>query len=170
MPKLPFVSVLLPDELLYSYLLRLSIANGFDDIRHFTEHYVFSPIYENKGKKYVAVSYDIRDDLYQFATSVGYFRGGGKDKEIDIVVDYPNVRNILIEVKYRDGAPIADDAAISKLCEDASAAIIVTKNADDFGVHHTKTGKEMLRIPAFAFLYLLGNAEKHGYRGVESFS
>ena len=70
MPKLPFVSVLLPDELLYSYLLRLSIANGFDDIRHFTEHYVFSPIYENKGKKYVAVSYDIRDDLYQFATSV----------------------------------------------------------------------------------------------------
>lgn len=70
MPKLPFVSVPLPDELLYSYLLRLSIANGFDDIRHFTEHYVFSPIYENKGKKYVAVSYDIRDDLYQFATSV----------------------------------------------------------------------------------------------------
>ena len=24
-----------------------------------------------------------------------------------------------------------------------------------------------LRIPAFAFLYLLGNAEKHGYRGME---
>lgn len=104
---------------------------------------------------------------YQHATSVGYYRGGKKDKEIDIVVDYPNVKNILIEVKYREGAPIADDDAIIEQCEDASAAIIVTKNANDFGVHNTKSGKELLRIPAFAFLYLLGNAEKHGYRGIE---
>ena len=37
-------------------------------------------------------------------------------KEIDIVVDYPNTANILIEVKYREGAPIADDDAISELC------------------------------------------------------
>ena len=104
---------------------------------------------------------------YQLATSVGYYRGGKKDKEIDIVVDYPNIKNILIEVKYREGAPIADDDAIIELCEEASAAIIVTKNANDFGVHNTKSGKELLRIPAFAFLYLLGNAEKHGYRGIE---
>lgn len=104
---------------------------------------------------------------YQFATSVGYYRGGRKDKEIDIVVDYPNIKNILIEVKYRDGAPIADDDAIAELCEESSAAIVVTKSASDFGVHNTKAGKDLLRIPAFAFLYLLGNAEKHGYRGVE---
>lgn len=104
---------------------------------------------------------------YQHATSVGYYRGGKKDKEIDIVVDYPNVKNILIEVKYRESAPVADDDAIIELCEEASAAIIVTKNANDFGVHNTKSGKELLRIPAFAFLYLLGNAEKHGYRGIE---
>lgn len=104
---------------------------------------------------------------YQVATSVGYYRGGKKDKEVDIVVDYPNVKNILIEVKYRESAPVADDDAIIEQCEDASAAIIVTKNANDFGVHNTKSGKELLRIPAFAFLYLLGNAEKHGYRGIE---
>lgn len=104
---------------------------------------------------------------YQFATSVGYYRGGRKEKEIDIVVDYPNIKNILIEVKYRDGAPIADDDAIAELCEESSAAIVVTKSASDFGVHNTKVGKDLLRIPAFAFLYLLGNAEKHGYRGVE---
>ena len=104
---------------------------------------------------------------YQHATSVGYYRGGKKDKEIDIVVDYPNVKNILIEVKYRESAPVADDDAIIELCEEASAAIIVTKNANDFGVHNTKSGKELLRIPAFAFLYLLGNAEQHGYRGIE---
>ena len=104
---------------------------------------------------------------YQYATSVGYFRGGKKGKEIDIVVDYPNTKNILIEVKYREGAPIADDDAIVELCEESSAAIIITKNADDYGVHNTKCGKDLLRIPAFAFLYLLGNAEKHGYRGME---
>ena len=103
----------------------------------------------------------------KWGVSVGYFRGGKKGKEIDIVVDYPNTKNILIEVKYREGAPIADDDAIVELCEESSAAIIITKNADDYGVHNTKCGKDLLRIPAFAFLYLLGNAEKHGYRGIE---
>ena len=81
-------------------------------------------------------------------------------------MDYPNTANILIEVKYREGAPIADDDAISELCGEASAAVVVTKNADDFGVHNTISGTDMLRIPAFAFLYLLGHAEKHGYRGI----
>jgi predicted AAA+ superfamily ATPase len=104
---------------------------------------------------------------YKFATSVGYFRGGKKNKEIDVVVDYPMIKNILIEVKYREGAPIADDDAIVEFCEDASAAIVITKTANDFGVHNTPNGKELLRIPAFAFLYLLGNAEKHGYHGIE---
>jgi hypothetical protein len=72
----------------------------------------------------------------------------------------------LIEVKYREGAPIADDDAIVQLCGEASAAIVVTKNPGDFGVHNTPQGKDLLRIPAFAFLYLLGHAEKHGYRGI----
>lgn len=98
---------------------------------------------------------------------MGYYRGGKKDKEIDVVVDYPNIKKILIEVKYRENAPISDDDAISELCEEASAAIIVTKNSGDFGVHNTKAGKDMLRIPAFAFLYLLGHAEKNGYKGIE---
>ena len=118
-------------------------------------------IVETSVYKHVAAFY------YQIATSIGYFRGGKKNKEIDVVVDYPNIKNILIEVKYRENAPISDDDAIIELCEEASAAIIVTKNATDFGVHNTDCGKELLRIPAFAFLYLLGNAEKNGYRGIE---
>lgn len=118
-------------------------------------------IVETAVYKHVAAFY------YQQATSVGYFRGGKNGKEIDIVVDYPTADNILIEVKYREGAPIPDDDAIAELCGEASAAIVVTKGAGDFGVHHTKCGKDMLRIPAFAFLYLLGHAEKHGYRGIE---
>ena len=115
-------------------------------------------IVETAVYKHVAAS------CRRYAASVGYFRGGKRGKEIDIVVDYPNTRKILIEVKYREGAPIADDDAIVQLCGESSAAIVITKNADDFGVHNTKCGRDLLRIPAFAFLYLLGNAEKHGYR------
>lgn len=118
-------------------------------------------VVETAVYKHIAAFY------YQFATSVGYFRGGKKNKEIDIVVDYPHIKNIMIEVKYREGAPISDNDAIVELCEEASASIVVTKSASDFGVHNTKSGKELLRIPAFAFLYLLGNAEKHGYRGID---
>ena len=118
-------------------------------------------IVETAVYKHVAAFY------YQQATSVGYFRGGRKGKEIDIVVDKPNAYNILIEVKYRESAPIKDDDAIAELCAEASAAIVVTKGANDFGVHNTKSGKDMLRIPAFAFLYLLGHAEKNGYKGID---
>jgi predicted AAA+ superfamily ATPase len=103
---------------------------------------------------------------YQQATSVGYYRGSRKSKEIDIVVDYPNIKYILIEVKYREDAPISDDDAISELSGEALAAIVVTKNENDFGIQKTKSGREIIRIPAFAFLYLLGHAEKHGYKGI----
>lgn len=118
-------------------------------------------IVETAVYKHVAAFY------YQQATSVGYFRGAKRSKEVDIVVDYPNTKNILIEVKYRDHAPIREDDAISELCGDAAAAIVITKNADDFGIHNTKTGKDMIRIPAYAFLYLLGHAEKNGYNGIQ---
>lgn len=114
-----------------------------------------------------AVYKHVASFYYQSATSVGYYRGGRKNKEVDIVVDYPNINNMLIEVKYREGAPIANDDAIVELCDSASAAIVVTKNANDYGIHNTDKNKDLLRIPAFAFLYLLGNAEKHGYKGFE---
>lgn len=111
--------------------------------------------------KHVAAFY------YQKAICVGYYRAGKKSKEIDIVVDYPNIDNILIEVKYREQAPVADDDAICELAGEASAAIVVTKRADDYRVHNTQNGKILLRIPAFAFLYLLGHAERNGYKGAE---
>lgn len=111
--------------------------------------------------KHVAAFY------YQKATRVGYYRGGKKDKEIDIVVDYPNINKILIEVKYREHAPVADDDAICELAGEASAAIVITKRSDDYGVHNAPNGKKLIRIPAFAFLYLLGHAERHGYKGAE---
>lgn len=118
-------------------------------------------IVETAVYKHVAAFY------YQMATSVGYYRGGKKDKEIDIVVACHNNKKILIEVKYRNEAPIPESSAIYTMSEKAAAAIVVTKNPDDFGIHNTKNGKDLIRIPAYAFLYLLGHAEKHGYRVIE---
>ena len=77
------------------------------------------------------------------------------------------IKNILIEVKYRERTPVSDDDAISELCGEAAASIEVTKNVNNFGVHNTKYGKDIIRIPAFSFLCLLGHAEKNGYHGME---
>ena len=144
------------------YIADAAIRNAvLMDASMLTDPVQMGKIVETAVYKHVAAFY------YQQATSVGYFRGGKRGKEIDVVVDYPNTKNILIEVKYREGAPIADDDAICELCDEAAAAIIVTKNANDFGIHNTKSGKDMIRIPAFAFLYLLGHAEKNGYKGIE---
>lgn len=92
--------------------------------------------------KYVVAFY------YQNSTSVGYYRGGKKDKEIDRVVAYPRIKNLLIEVKYREEAPIPDDSAICELCSEASVAIIVTKTQDDYGIHDDYDGTKMIHIPA----------------------
>lgn len=118
-------------------------------------------VVETAVYKHVAAFY------YQKATSIGYYRGGGKDKEIDIVVEYPKIKNILIEVKYREEAPIPDHSAIATLCHEASASIVVTKSPSDYGLHHAPNDEVMVRIPAYAFLYLLGHAEKNGYKGIE---
>jgi predicted AAA+ superfamily ATPase len=98
---------------------------------------------------------------YQNATRVGYYRGGKKDNEIDIVVEYPQ-RKILIEVKYREQIHINEKDAIYELADEASCAIVITRKTEDYGIIKSQGEKPILCIPAFAFLYLLGNAEKHG--------
>jgi len=101
---------------------------------------------------------------YQNTTSVGYYRGGKKGNEVDVVIDFPNGK-ILIEVKYRENAPIGEKDAIYSLTDEAACSIVVTKRDNDYGLQASNGNKKILRLPAFAFLYLLGNAEKHGYRG-----
>ncbi|MCL2318960.1 MAG: DUF4143 domain-containing protein, partial [Treponema sp.] len=101
---------------------------------------------------------------YQNTTSVGYYRDKKKDNEIDIVVEYPRGK-ILIEVKYRENARIGEKDAIYELADEAAFSIVVTKRSEDYGIQNSKGVNKILRLPAFAFLYLLGNAEKHGYRG-----
>ena len=101
---------------------------------------------------------------YQNTTSIGYYRGGKKGNEIDVVVDFPSGK-ILIEVKYRENASVGEKDAIYELADEAASSIVVTKRDDDYGIQSSKGDKKILRLPAFAFLYLLGNAEKNGYRG-----
>ena len=101
---------------------------------------------------------------YQNTTSVGYYRDGKKGNEIDVVVDFPKGK-ILIEVKYQEDAHVGVKDAIYGLADDASVSIVVTKRENDYGIQDSKGSKKILRLPAFAFLYLLGNAEKNGYRG-----
>jgi len=101
---------------------------------------------------------------YQSTTRVGYYRDPKTDKEIDIVVDYPTGK-IIVEVKYREQASITEKDAIYQFYEHANSAIVVTKREDDYGVTDTAGTKKLIRIPAYAFLYLLGNAEKNGYKG-----
>lgn len=101
---------------------------------------------------------------YKNLTRVGYYRDGQKGKEIDIVVDFPGGK-ILVEVKYRDDPAIAENDAIKVMADRAVASIVVTKNENDYGIQPLPGGKGLVKIPAYAFLYLLGNAEKHGHQG-----
>jgi len=104
---------------------------------------------------------------YQTTSQVGYYRRNyGNQKEIDVVVELPRGR-ILCEVKYRENSRISENDAIIEMADSDTAkvlgAIVITKKPEDFGSisHNTKT--PVVRIPAAAFLYLLGKAEAEGY-------
>jgi uncharacterized protein len=106
---------------------------------------------------------------YRLNTRVGYYRKtGGNEKEVDIVVELPKGK-ILTEVKYRETASIKENDAIVEIGKDEKAgvvaAIVVTKRPEDYGVLPYETKTPVMRIPAHAFLYLLGHAEKTGYFG-----
>ncbi|MFZ5625867.1 MAG: ATP-binding protein, partial [Bacillota bacterium] len=100
---------------------------------------------------------------YRYNTKVGYYRkSGGSEKEIDVVVEFPQGK-ILTEVKYRENAAIKESDAIVEMARgkgEIVAAIVVTKRPEDFGVMPHPTRIPIMRIPAHVFLYLLGHAEK----------
>lgn len=94
---------------------------------------------------------------------LGYFRKArNNQKEVDVVIELPREK-ILCEVKYRNNSHIPATDAIVELCKDETAkvtnAFLITKRLDDFGIARHETKVPILRIPAIAFLYLLGKAE-----------
>ena len=101
--------------------------------------------------------------------SLGYFRKAkDNQKEVDVVVELPR-QKILCEVKYRNNSHIAATDAIVELCQDEKSkvtdAFLVTKRLDDFGVTKHETMIPILRVPATAFLYILGKTEAEGQNG-----
>ncbi|MCI6004773.1 MAG: ATP-binding protein [Blautia sp.] len=103
------------------------------------------------------------------AAQLGYFRKAkDNQKEVDVVIELPREK-ILCEVKYRNNSHISDSDAIVELCRDdkskVTTAFLVTKRLDDFGITKHETKVPILRIPAIAFLYLLGKAEADGQNG-----
>lgn len=105
-----------------------------------------------------AVYKHIKSFYYDDAAQVGYYRGGKKDKEIDIVVNSPSFHSIMIEVKYRDQAKILETDAIVELANEKLPNLVITKQPMDFG-ECVYNGKKIYRIPAPAFLYMLGMVE-----------
>lgn len=115
---------------------------------------------EEMGKLVETTVYKHIAAFYSRETArIGYYRGG-QDKEIDIVVDHPRSGSTLIEVKYREQAHLAERDALCGMAPGARAAILVTKRPDDYGTYPLADGTPILRLPAYAFLYLLGHAER----------
>ncbi|MCI8669727.1 MAG: DUF4143 domain-containing protein [Lachnospiraceae bacterium] len=108
--------------------------------------------------------------FYQGSTAqLGYFRKAkDNQKEVDVVIELPREK-ILCEVKYRNNSHIPTSDAIVELCRDEKSkvtnAFLVTKQLADFGLSKHETKVPILRIPAIAFLYLLGKAEADGQNG-----
>ena len=72
-------------------------------------------------------------------------------------------------MKYRNNSHIAATDAIVELCQDGNSkvtdAFLITKRLDDFGIAKHETAVPILRVPAIAFLYILGKAEADGQNG-----
>lgn len=103
------------------------------------------------------------------AAQLGYFRKAkDNQKEVDVVIELPREK-ILCEVKYSNNSHISAADAIVELCRDEKSkvtnAFLITKRLDDFGIAKHETKVPIVRIPAIAFLYLLGRAEADGQSG-----
>ena len=96
------------------------------------------------------------------SAQIGYYRKvRDNQKEVDIVIKLPKGL-ILCEVKYRNNSSIpVSDAIIelSKAGADVTQSFIITKNLMDYGLSQHNTLAPVLRVPALAFVYLLGMAE-----------
>lgn len=96
---------------------------------------------------------------------LGYFRNArDNQKEVDVVIELPREK-YLCEVKYRNNSHVPNSDAIVDLCREESTgvtgAFLVTKQMDDYGFTGHETKVPILKIPAIAFLYILGAAGWH---------
>ncbi|MBE6551963.1 MAG: ATP-binding protein [Ruminococcaceae bacterium] len=89
---------------------------------------------------------------------VGYIRDGN-GAEIDVAVQYAGRPIQYIEAKMRSNSTVKDDNGIVVYGMEDVPGYVITKNAVDFGLSERK-GTQLYRIPAFAFLYLIGKTQE----------
>ena len=92
--------------------------------------------------------------LYQ----VGYMRDGN-GAEIDVAVQYTGQPIQYIEAKMRNNSTVKDDNGIVIYGMKDIPGYVISKNATDYGLTMRKE-TQLYRIPAFAFLYLIGKNQK----------
>lgn len=91
--------------------------------------------------------------------SVGYLRPpvsrNREGDETDIVLSNRQGIFQLVESKYRNNSPVKDTDMILKAALPGQPGYIITKSPDDFGLQN-RNQSEIYRIPAPAYLYLMG--------------
>ena len=101
----------------------------------------------------------VKDYYFNFNSlyDVGYIRNA-KGAEIDIAVQYAGEPLQYIEAKMRNRATIKDDDGIVLYGIKGTPGYVISKENTDFGLLQREQ-TSLYRIPAFAFLYLIGNSE-----------
>lgn len=104
-----------------------------------------------------AIYKHVKTFSYDGLTTVGYYRGGNKNKEIDIVIkDNKEKTPIMIEVKYRENSKINENDLIVEYSSNETPNLVITKKINDYGLYNYPNNKSIYKIPAPVFLYLLG--------------
>lgn len=89
---------------------------------------------------------------------IGYYREGKSDKEIDIITKSVK-ENMYIEVKYQENPSIKTENPIYTQVGKNDKLFMITKNVENTGIMKLDNGKNLVKIPAFAYLFLLGLEE-----------
>ena len=105
---------------------------------------------ETSAYKHIKDYFFNQNTLYD----VGYIRNS-KGAEIDIAVQYKGMPIQYVEAKMRKRSIIKDDDGIVIYGLKDVPGYVISKNATDYGLTE-KENTSLYRIPAFAFLYLIG--------------
>lgn len=92
---------------------------------------------------------------------LGYWREPRSGREVDVVVALPNGQTTAVEVKYRETPRVGERDGLVELVAQGKVqgGLLVTKNPGDYGPARVGGG-QILRLPAFFLLYLLGHAQR----------
>lgn len=107
-----------------------------------------------------AVYRHIHTYMEKITGNIGFFRDK-KGKEIDVVTNSVK-ENMYIEVKYREKTNIEKDNPIFTKKDKTDRLFVITKNDLDSEVIELDNKKKLVKIPAYAFLFLLGLEEENG--------